>query len=437
MGKLYIKFINGINWLYCREKFFIFSIIFISLVVKIPLLLAVGNGNVLTVWGKQHSDVHRYLDQAGTFLEGNPDLNINGRPSRHGPVYPAFIAIVLSVFGREQYDSIRIIQLFLNVFVCVMLYEISRHLFGRKVATYVIGVGVFWLAGFYWSAELLTESLFAFLFVATLYGLIISRQRIIYLAIAGITFGLASQTRVTALPFLPLLSIWVFLGLRQDWKIRIAAVALFLGTFFIIRVPLVDAFENSTSQDHWIRPEIMGKVYTGLNLEPAPPISEEIPRLTRESYYAEETWNTIQSKEFWQRLFYRKIIGFWYPLFNANNGAYYIFDFSFFFIAPFFLLGLWVAPKSAGYWFLVSIFIAVYGIIVLFAYGYPRHRWPADPVVIILGSYGLYHYIRYYLSRPVLRNIFWTYGITSLLLICLSNPLFSFINFIYHGALLM
>ena len=224
--------------------------------------------------------------------------------------------------------------------------------------------------------------------------------------------------------------------MRQSWKIRFVGLALFLGTFFIIRAPLKGTFENSQYQDPWLRPEIMGQIYIGLNFEHAPPISEELSRWTRERYYAEEICKTMHTKEFWQRFLFRKILGFWYPLFNANNGAYYIFDYSFFFIVPFFLLGLWEAPKSSEYWLLVSIFMSVYAIVILFVYGYPRHRWPVDPVIIILGGYGLYHYIRSYFSRPILRFLFSVYGIISLIFLFFSNSLFSLASSLYFRMFL-
>jgi hypothetical protein len=392
-----------------EEHLRVWLFLVVVLLIKIPLVIIVGQGEALTFWGQQHGDVLRYLAKAESFIKGEYTLNIEGFVSRHGPIYPAFLALVFKIFGNEQFHAVRVIQLTLNLFVCKMLFDLACHFWGREEANYILGVATLWFAGFYWSAELLTESLFSFFLVFALYLLVLSEQRTIFLIIGGIMLGIASQTRVTMLALIPFILLWCFFAsARDNWQRGIQSLVLVLGGFLIGFLPLELIFGTRESYDPWMRSELMAKVYTGSQwpLTPAPFISEDLPRWEREWFFAQQFWDKMHSAEYWHQLFFLKILGFWYPLINANNGAFFIFEFSFFFAIPFFFFGLWTAPVRKEYWLLLGTFLSTYIIVLFFLYGHPRHRCPADPALIWFSGYGLYYFVKFLFPRPFFKILF-------------------------------
>ena len=128
------------------------------------------------------------------------------------------------------------------------------------------------------------------------------------------------------------------------------------------------------------------------------------------------------------------MLGFWYPLFNANNGEYYIFDSTFFFAVPFFVIGLWHAPKNPGYWLIAAVFTGAYVLVLRFVYGTPRHRMPADPALILLGGYGLHHFVKCYFSLPFARYLLAALAAASAAMVPLSDSIFQGIRFVYSSA---
>lgn len=388
-------------------------IIGLSLAIKVPLILWVGDGQALSVWGQQHADVKRYLAQADTFVEGKPDLNIGGYPSRQGPVYPAFLALVWKTVGSDRFDAVRIVQLLLYHIVCLMIYGLARQAVGTPAARYVLGAALLWFAGFYWSAELLTESLFTFLLVTALYALSKSLQRPGWLVVAGVAMAVASQTRVTMMPLVPFLVVWAFVAhLRSGRRAAALALVVLLVPILGCSLALDGAFERESYVDVMMRPELMGKVYTGFQgaLGPPPAISQDLPRLERELFYTRLIWQRVQTPDFWHQLVFWKLLGFWYPLLNANNAAYHILDASFFFLTPFVFFGLLRMPRDADYWLLLSTFVATYLIVIVFIYGYARHRLPADPALVVFGGYGLFLYVRSYWRSLSMRFLLLGYA---------------------------
>lgn len=421
--------------LYASEVRFVVAVLLVTLAVKIPLVSLVGGGERLSMWGQQHGDVYRYLDQTATALAGDLDLTVNGRPARHGPVYPAIIAFVFGLFGHNQYDAVRFLQLGLIMVVSAILYYMSRVSWGRGVANWALAISCVWFSGFYWSAELLTEVCAVFLLSCTLLFLFEARLRLLFIVPAGLTLGLGSQTRITLLLFLPGFCLWVALvGYRKGLRPCVLAVGLFLGSFALVYMPLKAAYGEDRGNDKYVRAEVLGQAYFGLTLKVPPTVDADMSRLEREWFYAGHIFREARASDLWHRLIFTKVLGFWYPLYNANNGAYYLFDYTLFFITPFFLIGLLTAPRNMTYWLLVGTFCTVYVTILLFLYGYPRHRFPADLALIPIGAYGLKHFTDGYVSSRASRLFLAVYVALSLALVAGADLMFAALRSLYYGS---
>ena len=427
---------DRLQGLYASEHRFVIVVLTASVLLKIPLILQVGGGEAQTVWGHQHGDVNRYLDQAASALEGDLDLEVKGHPARHGPVYPAFLASAFRVFGPHSYDVVRVLQLLVFALASAALYDIGRAAWGRGIGNWILGLCVVWFNGFYWSSELLTEVCSVSLLVGSIWCLFRTGRRLVWLVPGGMLLGLASQTRITMLLFLPALGIWTLATTAStgSWKRALLAVALILCSFSLVYLPLKTIY-GGTAKDKSVRSEILGQIYLGVTLKSPPDIDPSASRLAREWACGRHIVAEAGGYQLWHRLLFTKILGFWYPLHNANNGAYYLFDYSLFFIAPFFLTGLLHAPRDATFWLFVAVFATVYVTILLFLYGYPRHRFSADLSLIPIGAWGLHYTLCGEATTRLRTGAVAVYGALALVLVGSGDWLISVLRGIYHGSM--
>jgi 4-amino-4-deoxy-L-arabinose transferase-like glycosyltransferase len=189
--------------------------------------------------------------------------------ARRPPLYPALIAL-LWWGDSPPVMVLLLLQAFLGATTVALCYLIARDSFNRVVAV---------IAGFamalapmtgYFTAVVLTETLFTFLLTLAIF--LWGREKLV---LAGLVFGLASLTRpgllffFIALPALALLP-----SLRRRWReyLTIAVLALGLSSIWIVRNALVFGKFIPVAASGWgmnlmcgtIETEIVGiKVWTG------------------------------------------------------------------------------------------------------------------------------------------------------------------------------
>jgi hypothetical protein len=62
---------------------------------------------------------------------------INGEPEPtliRLPGYPAFLAVCFTLFGREQYNAVRIVQLLMDLGTCFLVADLARRIIGERAA---------------------------------------------------------------------------------------------------------------------------------------------------------------------------------------------------------------------------------------------------------------------------------------------------------------
>jgi 4-amino-4-deoxy-L-arabinose transferase-like glycosyltransferase len=196
---------------------------------------------------------------------GEPLLPTARRP----PLYPALIALLWSG-DSPPVMVVLLLQSLLGAATVALVYLIARDRFNRTVAVIAaLAMALAPMTG-YFTAVVLTETLFTFLL--TLAVFLWGREKLV---LAGLAFGLASLTRpgllffFIALPMLALLP-----SLRQQWRayLTIAALALGLSSIWIIRNALVFGKFIPVAASGWgmnlmcgtIETELVGiKVWTG------------------------------------------------------------------------------------------------------------------------------------------------------------------------------
>jgi len=153
---------------------------------------------------------------------------VAGQPtSFQEPIYPLFLSVLYTVFGLENHLAARLCQAVVGSLIPVMIF-----LLGEKVA---VGKGIGLLAGLflvahpslvYFSGLLMTETLFTFLLVASLYMLAWATE--VMPGYRDVTFGmligLTALTRTVLIGFLPIIFLWLWL--RSSFREALQRVLL-------------------------------------------------------------------------------------------------------------------------------------------------------------------------------------------------------------------
>jgi len=187
-------------------------------------------------WG---SDSFGYNKKALTILEKGiffKDVQISERP-----IYPIFLAGAYKVFGHN-YWPVRIIQIFLFVFTCFLVYRICQMIFNERIARLasIMTALCYSIASF--TGLFFRESLFTFLIILLIYCLYKAQlsYKNIWFVFSGIIMGLAILTNMV-LQFFPLIIIINFLiiGREFGFKKLYPKIALFFIAFSITISPWI------------------------------------------------------------------------------------------------------------------------------------------------------------------------------------------------------
>ncbi|MCX6355774.1 MAG: glycosyltransferase family 39 protein [Candidatus Aureabacteria bacterium] len=154
---------------------------------------------------KPFSDMQEYHEKACMIL----DTGSYG-PSSRPPLYPVFLASVYRIFGIHSF-AVRLIQALMGTAVCLFTYLIALRLWGERAA---------WMSGLLvacypslvvYTGLLMSENLFIFLLMASLWILLCPGRRGAFACVAaGILLGVACLTRSILIGFIPIAALWLW-----------------------------------------------------------------------------------------------------------------------------------------------------------------------------------------------------------------------------------
>jgi 4-amino-4-deoxy-L-arabinose transferase-like glycosyltransferase len=170
------------------------------------------------------SDMAIYRERAIRMLDGPTDVWDAFTP----PGYPAFVALLFAIFGRDD-GVVALAQAALGAGAVVLAYLAARRLGASPVAALV----AFAMLAFYpplvlYTGFFLTETLFSFLLALAfvLFASAAASRRDVLAAAAGLAFACGAAVRPNLLLAIPLLALVVFVR-RDDPRLRrAAAIAL-------------------------------------------------------------------------------------------------------------------------------------------------------------------------------------------------------------------
>ncbi|HTW90432.1 MAG TPA: tetratricopeptide repeat protein [bacterium] len=163
-------------------------------------------GNPFSTVGPQMLDSYYYHRWAIEIISGNfwgSDVFFLR------PLYPYLLALIYAVFGRHVF-AVQFIQTVLATISCLLLYETTRHVFGRRPAIFAsFGFALNGILVFY-TGTLLYVEITVLLSLLFLWLLLIAGKRIWLWIAAGVCFGLLVVCRPELLPILPFTLLWLW-----------------------------------------------------------------------------------------------------------------------------------------------------------------------------------------------------------------------------------
>lgn len=175
------------------------------------------------------SDAKLYHQLAISFLS---DHSFEGFGTLRTPGYPLFIALIFGVSSNSVW-LVLLIQILLSLFSVYFVYRIARVVYSKGIAILSALIFAIDIHQVLYTISLLSETVFVFLFLASLLFLIkgIAENHILQILLSAFVLGIATLVRpaVTLFPFVVCLFIfWVPIS-RQ--RVKILYSALYIAVF--------------------------------------------------------------------------------------------------------------------------------------------------------------------------------------------------------------
>jgi 4-amino-4-deoxy-L-arabinose transferase-like glycosyltransferase len=170
-----------------------------------------------------------------------PDPGIQRHPYFRPPGYPFFLAAVYKVTGRG-YLAPRVVQTLLGLVNALLLFFITRRLFGDIAALVAAALAsTYWIL-IYFEGEFLEPTLAVLLVLALVYALMrwLSSPSNALMLAAGVVVGAFALVRPNALLWVPVVGLWVFwvLSRRGLRRKAVPTVTVLVAGVLIAVVPV-------------------------------------------------------------------------------------------------------------------------------------------------------------------------------------------------------
>jgi len=154
------------------------------------------------------------------------------------PLYPLFLAILYKI-SFQNFLLVKIVQAVINVLTCFFIMRIAQKIFDKRtgyIAFMLAAINPFFI---YWTGFLQTETLFMFLFIASIFSLVLFDRTDLkrYLILSAFLLALSALTRPVAVLFVPFLIIYLFIRIRKGYRSCIKDAAIFTLCFMCIIAP--------------------------------------------------------------------------------------------------------------------------------------------------------------------------------------------------------
>lgn len=330
-------------------------------------------------------------------------------PLKDHPIYPIFLGIIYSVFGRDLF-YVLVFQALIGALASVFVYLISREFFDSTVALISGTIAACYPVFIKLSNMLLSEGLYVFLFILSIWLIIkyMKSMKLYFLALSAIFLGLTILTRSVAILFIFLLIPYLFFYQRN--KIKLKQNIFNLVLFFLIFVCsiLPWSIRNYYISGGYIIP-VTGAPVGGLYVSFCPykgkifgirpdddPVMVEARKISsfkeRNKLFFSKTIEFIKNNPRRViKLEVLKIAYLWSPFdWEILGDGQARYNFGFVFILPFFIYGTVGLIRQKQLQSLILFLpIFYFQFIHLIYFALPRFRIGFEPFFIIIVAYGM------------------------------------------------
>jgi 4-amino-4-deoxy-L-arabinose transferase-like glycosyltransferase len=174
------------------------------------------------------------------------------------PLYPAMVAGIYWLFGEENYQAVRLMQVALSLATTLLVYFLGCRIYSSRVGFLAAGLYTFYPSLLGYTNLVLTETLFTFLLIAfcTLLLSGVEKKSFTLLGLAGLTLGLATLTRSILWLFPPILGVFLLFAWPDRFLNRLAAAGIVTLAFCATIAPWT--IRNTVLQKTFITIDVMG-----------------------------------------------------------------------------------------------------------------------------------------------------------------------------------
>jgi 4-amino-4-deoxy-L-arabinose transferase-like glycosyltransferase len=343
-----------------------------------------------------------------------------GKPtSWRMPLYPLFLAL-LYVLGGYNYIWVGILQAILGSLTCIFIYWIGRDVFNRN-AGFIAGLISACYLYFVVSVKfLITETLFIFLFTSSVYYLIRGTRlgSVTNMAISGFLLGLASITKSITFLFPGFIFVSILLR-NQDWSQKVKMVQkLFIPLVLAFLVPVsIWTVRNYIVHKAFIPTTTNGGMNFFIANTPDEGGKYRVRGISTEEFLRiKAPESAVEANRFFfkkaldymgkhpksvAKLMIVKLAFFWSPFDWCFFGPRGVYNYSYGFIIPFSLLGMFLSIKKWRECVFIYMPVLYFAAMVLVFHSEPRYRMPAEPFLIIFSGYGIPFLFHRYLKKGI------------------------------------
>ena len=325
------------------------------------------------------------------------------------PGYPFFIAAIYSVFGPSS-DAVRLIQIILSSFVCVITFILGCKIFNKATGLLAGLISSCYPYLVYYASSYSRETFYAFLLIMSVYSLYryIESKRKLHLILLGVFLGISNLTNMVSAAYV--FCIFVLLAVKKFYKeiVILACILLAIQLPWIIR--------NYIVYKAFIPGACVGgqNMYLGIEapFEDMGTPREQIWRSTDKVVVEAMKLNEIEQDRFFYKSAFKRIIQKpfkliarmpeklvkmyrFYPYRGRtslpHNEKLLMFTsiFSYGIIFPFFIYGFIISFKRFSETVHILLPIMLFTFVYMITMAILRYRLPIESLIIILACYGI------------------------------------------------
>jgi 4-amino-4-deoxy-L-arabinose transferase-like glycosyltransferase len=343
-------------------------------------------------------DEFEYYRMVENFLAGRGLIAGEGIKGFRPPLYPLFLGFLY--FLKFNLTAIRIVQCIISAFTVCFIYLAGKNLFSLRIGLWSGLIASVYPFFIFYNGFLLTETLFVFLTVITVYFFVTVSNKTLSSAKTGIFLGLSGLCRPTMQMYLPI-SLLHIIAEKSGFYVRMKKIIL-ITVFFIATISpwvirnyvVFNTFVPGTTMGGWVFWEGNNPYSVGGPCRYFPENIGQVEEIKRDNVLFQKTIEVIKenpSRFVW--LLQNKFKRFWNVVPNASEFTKPLYRaisvMSFGIMMPFFVLGflLSVRDRKAQYIHSLIVFFTIFHMIFLASI---RYRIPLEPFYIILAVYGFF-----------------------------------------------